>query len=96
MIGQLLGGLLGGGGTETPSQAAPGGQRAGGFDLSTLLTAGAAFLQASQQGAAPQQALINAVMTGSQMNASPHRTQSGQLVASTLINTIGSMLGGKR
>jgi len=78
---------LGGGASEAPSQAEPGSQSGGGINLNTLLTAGAAYLQASQQGAAPPQALIKAVMAGSQMNASPHHTQSGQLVAGTLTST---------
>jgi hypothetical protein len=96
LLGGLMGSLLGGGASGAPSQAQPGSQGGGGINLSTLLTAGAAYLQASQQGATPPQALINAVMAGSQMNASPHHTQSGQLVASTLISTLGKLLGGKR
>jgi len=95
LLGGLMGSLLGGGASEAPSQAEPGSQ-GGGINLNTLLSAGAAYLQASQQGATPPQALINAVMAGSQMNASPHHTQSGQLVASTLISTLGKILGGKR
>jgi hypothetical protein len=55
-----------------------------------------AYMQASQQGASPPEALINAVMAGSQMNASPHHSQSGQLVTSTLLSAISSMLGGQR
>jgi hypothetical protein len=52
------------------------------------------FIQARQQGAEPLQAVVQAVMAGSQMNSSTHRAQSGQMVAETLLNTLGSMLGG--
>ena len=96
MLGGLIGALLGGGAAETSSQPKPGSQAAGGgFDLSPLLTAGAAYMQAYQQGASPMEAIIQAVMAGSQMNNSAHHSQSGQLVTSTLIGAIGSMLGGK-
>lgn len=44
----------------------------------------------------PLEALAQAVMAGSQMNASPHHSQSGQLVAGSLINTLAGMLGGKK
>ncbi|MBN2549379.1 MAG: DAK2 domain-containing protein [Anaerolineales bacterium] len=95
MLGGLMGALLGGETAQTQPQS---GSQAGGggFDLGTLLTAGAAYMQANQQGASPIEALIQAVMAGSQMNNAPHHSQSGQLVASTLISTIGSMLGGKK
>ena len=65
----------------------------GGIDLNTLLSAGMAFVQAKQQGAAPTEALIQALMAGSQLNASPHHSQSGHLVANSLLSTISSMLG---
>jgi hypothetical protein len=92
MLGNVFSSLLGGAaGQSQPEQAVPT-QQPGGIDMNTLLTAGMAFLQARQQGATPVQALANAVMAGSQMNATPHHTQSGQIVATTLINTITSML----
>ena len=84
----MLGSLLGGGAANSQNQSGA----AGGIDLNTLLTAGMAFFQARQQGAAPMEAIIQALMSGSQMNASAHRSQSGQLVAQTLINTVTSML----
>ena len=74
-----------------PAQAAPA-QQSGGIDLNMLLNAGMAFFQARQQGAAPVDALVQAVMAGSQMQSSAHHSQSGQLVAGTLLNAIGSML----
>lgn len=100
--GDLLGGLLGAFLGNTPvTQAAqqPTSQTAqasGGIDLNTLISAGLAFFQARQQGAAPVTALVQALMVGSQMQASTHHSQSGQLVAGTLLNTIGSMLSSSK
>jgi phosphoenolpyruvate---glycerone phosphotransferase subunit DhaL len=92
LFGGLLSNLMGGSSGQSQAQPAPDAAHSGGFDMNTLLTAGMAFLQSRQQGATPVQALVNAVMAGSQMNATPHHSQSGQLVATTLINTITSML----
>lgn len=96
--GDLLGGLFNTlmgqqPSSSQPDQAAPAQPGGGGIDLKTVLTAGLAFLQAREQGATPVQALVNALMAGSQMNATPHHSQSGQLVATTLINAVSSMLG---
>jgi len=88
----LLGSLLGGGSSNAQSTTGA----SGGIDLNTLLNAGMAFFQARQQGAAPVEAIVQALMAGSQMNASAHRSQSGQLVAQTLINTVSSMLGANK
>jgi hypothetical protein len=96
MLGDVFSSLLGGAASQAnpaPVQPAPAESPSGGVDMNTLLNAGMAFLQARQQGATPVQALVNAVMAGSQMNATPHHAQSGQVVATTLINTITSMLG---
>jgi hypothetical protein len=93
MLGGLLGTLLGGG--QAPSQQGQQGQTAqaaGGIDLNTLMAAGMAFFQARQKGAAPMQAVIQAVLAGSQMMASPRRAQSGQLVAESLLNSLSNML----
>ena len=95
MIGGLLGSILGGAPAAQVTQA-PVEQAGGGIDLNDLLTAGMAFYQARQEGAEPVQALVQAVMAGSQMQNSTHHSQSGQLVAGTLINTLGSMLAGKK
>jgi hypothetical protein len=86
----MLGQLLGGGG------ASQSGQTQGGLDMTTLLNAGMAFLQARQEGAEPMQALIQAVMSGSQMSGTTHHSQSGQLVTETLLETVGTLLGGKK
>ncbi len=101
LLGGLLGAFMGGAPAGGPAQSA--GQfsqssaaQGGGIDLNTLLTAGMAFFKARQQGAEPLAALVQAVMAGSQMQNSVHHSQSGQLVAQTLLSTLGKMLSGKR
>lgn len=89
-LGGLLGALMGGSSSQ-PTHTQAGGQ-SGGVDLNMLMRAGMAFFQARQQGVAPMQALVQAVMAGSQMQNTPSHAQSGQLVAQTLINSLGSML----
>jgi hypothetical protein len=89
MIGNLLGSLLGG------TSGSSGSQSGVGLNLSTLLAMGMAYLQAKQQGSSPIQAILNVLMSGSQMNDTAYHSQSGNLVAGTLINTIGSLMSGK-
>jgi hypothetical protein len=96
MLGELLGSLLGGGSAPQSAPSGSGSTGGGGFDLGNLLTIGMAYLQAKQQGASPIEAIIKAIMANSQMNDTPSHSQSGQLVAGTLINTITSMLSGKQ
>lgn len=91
-ITDLLGGLLGGGAQQAGGQQ--GGQAGQGINVQQLMAAGMAFMQARQRGASPVEALVQAVMAGSQMNNAPHHSQSGQMVAGTLINILGSLLGG--
>lgn len=94
LLGSLLGSFMGGAPTGQTSQPQAG--QSGGIDLNTLLTAGMAFFQARQQGAEPLQALAQAAMAGSQMQGTTHHSQSGQLVAQTLINSLGKMLSGRK
>ena len=96
-IGGLLGALMGGA-TAQPTQAAQPEAKPDKNEamVNMLVAAGTTFLQARQQGAEPTAALVQAVLAGSQMQSSSHRQQSGQLVAQTLINTLGSMLSGKK
>lgn len=99
LLGGLLGSLLGGQApaqTQSHSQQGHQAQSADGFGLDDLLSAGMAFMQARQQGQAPLQALVQAVMAGSQMNNTAHQAQSGELVASTLINVLTTMLAKPR
>jgi hypothetical protein len=94
LMSGLMGSLLGGAAQQQPHTTS-GSQGSGGLDLSTLLTAAAAYMRAKEQGATPIEALVQADMSGSQMNNTTHHSQSGQLVAGTLLNALGSMLGGK-
>jgi hypothetical protein len=85
LIGSLLSGFLGGTGSE---QAAP----QGGLDANDLLSAGMAFLQSRQQGESGLNSLVDALMDGSKINESSHRSQSGKLVANTLLQVLGGAL----
>lgn len=96
LLGGLLGTFMGGGSTPRPAPQASTGQAASSINLGMLLNAGMAFYQARQEGAEPMQALVQAVMAGSQMQASPHRKESGQMVAETLLTTLSSMLAKSR
>ena len=96
MLGGLLGGLLGQATGGQQSSRGGGGPEIGGIDLNTLLTAGMAFYKARQQGMDPVQAVVQAVMSGSQMQSSAHRSQSGEMVATTVLNTIGKMMAGRK
>lgn len=91
LINTVLGGA--GGGQSTSQQ--PPASGSGGIDLNTLLTAGSAYMRAHQQGASPMQALAQAIVAGSRMNSTPHRAQSGELVAGTLINAASQLFGGQ-
>ena len=94
-LSSLMGALMGGNAFQPSASHSSEDQSEGGLNLNTLLTAGLAYMQANQQGASTGEALVQAVLAGSQMNTTPHHSQSGQLVASTLISTLGNMLGGK-
>lgn len=95
LMSTLLSGAAGGQAASQPESRQPQ-EGAGGIDLNTLLTAGMAYMQANQQGASPLEALAQAVVAGSQMGSSSHHTQSGQLVAGTLLSAIGKLFGGKK
>jgi hypothetical protein len=83
MLGSLLSGLVGGGTSE-----------GGGLDAADLLTAGMTFFQSKQGGDSDIEALVDAFVSTSAMGQSPHRAQSGAVVANTLMQVLGS-LGGK-
>ncbi len=94
-LSSLMGALMGGNTSQPSASHSSEGQSEGGLNLNTLFTAGLAYLQANQQGASTGEALVQAVLAGSHMNTSPHHSQSGHMVASTLISTLGNMLSGK-
>lgn len=78
----LLGALLGG--TQQPAQS----KQQDGLDLGDLLNAGMAFMQAKGSGQDNLQAAVSALMSASPLSQQPHRQQSGELVASTLLQAI--------
>ena len=86
-IGNLLGSLLGGG--QQPSQP----QQDQGLDMGDLLQAGMAFMSTKSRGGGNLEAIVNAVVSGSAMSNNSHRSQSGSLVANTLLQTIAGMVG---
>ena len=91
--GDLLGSLLGG---TNNSQAQPQGQQASpGLDVGDLLNAGMAFMNTKSQGGNNMQAIVNALVSGSAMGNSQHRSQSGALVVNSLLQAIGGMTGNK-
>jgi hypothetical protein len=80
MLGSLLSGLTGGGGSQDQE-----------LDAGDLLNTGLAFMQSKQQGESTGEALMDALVAGTTMGQTPHRAQSGALVANTLMQVIGSM-----
>jgi hypothetical protein len=91
--GDLLGMLLGG---SANSQTQPQNQPASaGLDVGDLLNAGMAFMQTKSQGGNNVDALVNALVSGSAMGDSQHRSQSGALVVNSLLQAIGGMTGKK-
>jgi hypothetical protein len=92
MLGNLLGGLMGGG-ASAPSQGQPAGDSK--IDIGDLLNAGMAFAQTKQSGGSNLDAILNAVVSSSKMGDSAHRSQSGVLVANTLMQVVGKMAKAK-
>jgi len=81
-IGSLLGSLMGNESADTQD----------GLDLGDLLGAGMTYLSAKQSGKSNMEALTGALVSGSQMASSPYREQSSQLVTSTMLKALTSML----
>jgi hypothetical protein len=92
-VGDLLGSLLGGG--SEPSQSSQNQQASSGLDAGDLLNAGMAFMNAKAQGGNTMQALVSALVSGSAMGNSQHRTQSGAMVVNSLLQAIGGLAGNK-
>lgn len=93
MLGDLLGGLMGGDQTASPQNQA-GGQ--GKIDIGDLLNAGMAFAQAKKAGGSNMDAILSAVVNSSRMGDSSHRSQSGALVANTLLQAVSKMAAAKK
>jgi len=62
-----------------------------GLDLSDVLTAGMSFLSSKQQGKDNVESIMAALVSATQSGQSPHRAESGALVAKTLLQVIDSM-----
>ena len=88
-LGGLLGGLLGGGQQQQAQQQ----QQDSGLDMGDLLQAGMAFMGTKARGGGNLEAIVNAVVSNSAMANNSHRSQSGSLVANTLMQTIAGMIG---
>jgi hypothetical protein len=84
LLGSLLSGIVGGGE----------GSEGGGLDAADLLSAGMTFLQSKQEGDSDIEALADAFISTSPLSQSAHRSQSGAVVANTILQVLGS-LGGK-
>ena len=89
--GDLISMLLGGTGssqTNTQNQ-----QPDTGIDVGDLLNAGMTFMNTKAQGGNNMEALVKALVSNSAMGNSNHRSQSGALVANTLLQAIGKIAG---
>jgi hypothetical protein len=82
LFGSLLSGLLGKKDTKEQNQ---------GLDVNDLMQAGLAFYQSKQEGGNTTQALMDALVSSSPLGQSAPRTQSGTLIASTIMNVVGSL-----
>ena len=98
MLGSLLGGLMGGSGSSGGGidlGSLLGGSTSGsddGIGLDDLLGAGMNYMAAKQSGKSDLEALTGALVSGTQMAQSPHRAQSSELVTSTLLKALTSMM----
>ena len=83
MLGSLLGSLTGSADDSSDE----------GLDLSDLLSAGMSFMSAKQSGKSNMEALTGALVSNSQVaSSSAHRAQSTELVTSTVLSALTSML----
>ena len=76
-LGSLLSGLLGKPDTSEDNDM---------LGIDELLRAGMAFYQSKQEGGSTTDALMGALMAASPLGASSHRSMSGSLVASTIMD----------
>jgi len=86
-LSAILGGLTGGQNQAQDGQPS--------IDANDLLNAGLAFMQAKQGGSNNLEAAVNALVSSSAMGNSDHRSQSGALVANSVLQLLGSMSKGK-
>jgi hypothetical protein len=81
-LGSLLSGLMGS--SESSSEESS-------FGVDDLLQAGMAFFQSKQDGDSNQEAIMEALLAASPLGESSHRSQSGSLVASTIMGFAESL-----
>jgi hypothetical protein len=81
-LGSLLSGLMGKPDNSENDQN---------LGIDELLRAGMAFYQSKQQGGSTTEALMGALMAASPLGASTHRTMSGSMVASTIMDFANSL-----
>ena len=77
ILGSLLSGLTGNDAGSDPDQQ---------FGVDELLRAGLAFYQSKQEGDTNTEAIMDALMAASPMGEVSHRSQSGTLVAQTIMD----------
>jgi len=82
-LGNLLGSLLGGQQDQSAQQP-----QQGGINTTTLLSAALAYFMAKQQGKTPFESILQAVGSATRFSDREDRTQSGALVANTLIGLL--------
>jgi hypothetical protein len=73
-----------------------GGSQSGqGLDLTQILAAGAGLLGGGQSGSGSNVlgSLVGSLVNGSQMADNTHHTQSGQIVANSILQSLSKMLG---
>lgn len=92
LLGSLLGGLTG---AQDTTAAADQSNPLSQIDIGDLLNAGMAFAQTKQSGGSNLDAIMNAVVSSSKMSDSEHRSQSGTLVANTLMQVVSQMAAKK-
>ena len=61
------------------------------LDVGDLLTTGMAFLQAKKSGESDVEALVSAMVSSSLVGQKPHRAESGEVVAKSVFQAIGSL-----
>jgi hypothetical protein len=82
LLGGLLSSLTGGGSSEEDQ----------GLDVNDLLRAGMTFFQSKQDGDSNMEAAMDALLAASPMGQTASRSQSGSVVASTLLSVAQSFI----
>lgn len=85
VLGSLLSGLMGNQDSANEEDSSLG--------MDDLLRAGLAFMQSKQGGDSNMEAAMDALMAASPMGQSSHRSQSGSIVASTIMGFAQNFIG---